>query len=145
MAQAFAVSFLIESTLDRLVDRATEALAEPFLVRRALAELRSPSHTMHCSIGVDITPRLEGLTWQVGRAVIAPGRLVFLAGVADQVRFSFAVRAVVRTTYARRRGDGDLGPRILGVRVLHTSEGKVFWSAHRRLLVEASAVLCGER
>ena len=124
-----------------VLDRALEVLAEPFLVRRALAELRGPGCGMDCYAARETEAGWYGLTWEFGRAVLAPGRFVFLVGPGAQTRYRLDVQAVVETRETRRRGDADRGPRTLGVRVLRSPTDKVFWSAHPRLLAEGSVLL----
>lgn len=135
-AQDPTVSFLNDGAIDKGVERVLQSLAEPFLVGRALVALRSPSHTMDCAVrlATGSALRVGGPEWLVGRAVIAPGRLVFRMGSVSPTRLEFAVCRVVETVYERKRRNEDPGPRSLGVRLLHTQDGEVFWSAHRRVL-----------
>ena len=130
-----------DGLLDDAVDRALALLIEPVLVRRALAELGSPSRSMTCSIMRDAAP-WSGSGWQAGSAVIRSQLLVFRStGSGDEVRLD--VRAVVDTREVRRRPEGQPGPRRLGVIRLDTDQGVVWCSAHRRVLAAATAVLRG--
>lgn len=96
---------------------------------------------MDCYAAIETASGWYGLSWQAGRAVLAPGRFVFLVRASAEARYRLDVHTVVESRETRRRGAGDPGARKLGVRVLHSRTGTVCWSAHPRLLAEGSAVL----
>ena len=53
------------------------------------------------------------------------------------------VQAVVETRETRTREDDAPGPRRLAICKLLTSDGTLYWAAHKRVLAEAADVLRG--
>ncbi|WP_375482693.1 hypothetical protein [uncultured Jatrophihabitans sp.] len=135
---------LTDDAIDRAVDRIAREVSEPLRVHRALTEFRSPSRTMTCTVGRDPDRRGQrGPQWQTGRAVITPGHFVFLAAPGGSALYRLDVHAVVETDETRTSDEEAPGPRRLAVWKLLTTDGTLYWAAHRRVLTEATAVLRG--